>query len=180
MNGGLFIASALMLAIERATYAYIWCYPTTFRAWSAHSGFARLGGPVALVRALFVVFKVIQLAVFAVWIYVHADGVPRTTAVTPALALGSFLIAVGQVFNASVFARLGASGVFYGNRFGFPLPWVKGFPFSVMPHPQYVGTVMSIWGLFLVMRFPHPDWYALPLLETGYYIAGGLVESERG
>ena len=28
------------------------------------------------------------------------------------------------------------------------------------------ATVLSIWGLFLVLRFPHGDWWLLPALET--------------
>ena len=45
--------------------------------------------------------------------------------------------------------------------------------------PQYVGTVLSIWGFFLVMRFPHDDWLVLPVLETIYYTLGARLERER-
>jgi methylene-fatty-acyl-phospholipid synthase len=56
------------------------------------------------------------------------------------------------------------------------LPWCRAFPFSVLQHPQYVGTVLSIWGFFLVMRFPHDDWYLLPIVETVYYALGAYFE----
>jgi hypothetical protein len=46
----------------------------------------------------------------------------------------------------------------------------------VLRHPQYVGTVLAIWGLFLAVRFPHDDWYVLPVLETVYYAAGAYFE----
>jgi len=52
------------------------------------------------------------------------------------------------------------------------------FPFSVLSHPQYVGTLLTIWGLFLAARFPHDDWYALPILETAYYAAGAWLEAQ--
>jgi hypothetical protein len=35
---------------------------------------------------------------------------------------------------------------------------------------------MSIWGFFVVMRFPNPDWIALPLLQTVYYVVGARLE----
>jgi phosphatidyl-N-methylethanolamine N-methyltransferase len=50
------------------------------------------------------------------------------------------------------------------------------FPYSVLSHPQYVGAVLTIWGLFLMLRFPAADWYLLPLLETVYYAAGSCLE----
>jgi Glycosyl transferases group 1 len=47
---------------------------------------------------------------------------------------------------------------------------------SLLSHPQSVGAVMTIWGIFLAMRFPHADWSALPILETGYYVMGAVLE----
>ena len=35
---------------------------------------------------------------------------------------------------------------------------------------------MSIWGFFLIMRFPHGDWFVLPALETVYYALGAYYE----
>jgi methylene-fatty-acyl-phospholipid synthase len=179
MSVPLFVALAVVLGVERLTYAYIWRHPATFHAQCARIPLAGIGGPVDIVRTLFFAFKVIQVAAFATWIYVHADGHPQLTAEPAARATGAMIIVVGQVLNAAVFLRLGSKGVFYGNRFGFELPWVSGFPFSVVSHPQYVGTVLTIWGIFFLTRFPHPGWVALPLLETMYYIAGSYAESDR-
>ena len=92
------------------------------------------------------------------------------------LGLGGAMIIIGQILNISVFYRLGKVGVFYGNILGYELPWCREFPFSWLKHPQYVGTVLSIWGFFLVMRFPHEDWYLLPSLETVYYAFGAYCE----
>ena len=75
-----------------------------------------------------------------------------------------------------MFVRLGSVGVFYGTRFGHVVQWCTGFPFSLLSHPQYVGTVLSIWGLFLLTRYPAPDWFLLPLLETAYYVMGAIAE----
>src|SRR5262249_19367313 len=92
------------------------------------------------------------------------------------LAVGGALIVAGQILNFSVFHRLGKIGVFYGNKFGYEIPWCRAFPFSLLQHPQYIGTVLSIWGMFLAIRFPHDDWYLLPTLETVYYGLGAYLE----
>src|SRR4029453_15931970 len=93
-----------------------------------------------------------------------------------ALGLGGTLVVVGQILNVSVLYRLGKVGVFYGNKLGYETPWCRAFPFSLLQHPQYVGTVLSIWGFFLIMRFPHDDWYLLPSVETVYYALGAYFE----
>ena len=59
---------------------------------------------------------------------------------------------------------------------GYEMPWCRAFPFSWLKHPQYVGTVLFIWGFFLVLRFPHDDWYILPIIETVYYVLGACFE----
>ncbi|HVO70401.1 MAG TPA: methyltransferase, partial [Aggregatilineaceae bacterium] len=91
-------------------------------------------------------------------------------------SVGMGLIVFGQILNLGVFYRLGKVGVFYGNRFGHQVSWCRKFPFSWFKHPQYTGALLSIWGFFLVMRFPHDDWYLLPALETVYYVLGTHFE----
>lgn len=168
--------AAVLLALERVAYVWVWYRPEAFAAWSARRGYT---DPVDALETLFVAFKALQLAVFVGWCVVHGPGLrwPTDAGVAPALA-GVAAIAIGQYLNASVFRRLGRVGVFYGNRFGRPVPWCTAFPFSVLRHPQYVGTVLSIWGFFLLAAYPEPHWFALPALETLYYAAGALLEHE--
>src|SRR5262249_22450777 len=141
----------------------------------------RLGRPVTAVRNLFLAFKVVQLAVFATWWWVFADG---SIAVHDrreiVLAVGVLLLIVGQWLNAAVFYRLGATGVFFGDRFGHATRRCRAFPFSLIAHPQYVGALLSIWGLFFAVRFPHADWLAIPALETIYYAMGARLERLDG
>ena len=92
------------------------------------------------------------------------------------LDLLSLLILGGQILNLRVFYQLGTVGVFYGCKFGYHVPWCHEFPFSLFSHPQYVGTLLSIWGFFLLVRFPHEDWYLLPILETVYYACSAYLE----
>ena len=86
------------------------------------------------------------------------------------------LLAAGQLLNVTVFHRLGTTGVFYGNRFGFEVQWCRAFPYSWLEHPQYVGAILSIWGCFAIMRYPQPDWYVLPALESLYYALAARFE----
>jgi phosphatidyl-N-methylethanolamine N-methyltransferase len=178
VNFVLFAIAAALLSLERICYILIARAPDGFRAWCAHPLVARLGTPVDVVRALFLSFKALQGAVFFAWCYVHSQGTLLPLAAPPwALATGAVLIASGQFLSTSVFYQLGYVGVFYGARLGHTVPWCTSFPFAYLSHPQYVGTVLSIWGLFLIVRFPNADWMALPLLETVYYWLGARLES---
>ena len=142
---------------------------------------AWVGEPVDVLALLFCGFKVLQGAVFVGWCYLHGNGSlwPPSTSVWSFVA-GGALIAAGQLLNVSVFYRLGKVGVFYGNKFGYHVPWHHEFPFSFFKHPQYVGALFSIWGFFLVMRFPQGDWYLVPILETIYYVLAAYYERQPG
>lgn len=181
------VPAGFALSLERLTYYWIWRNPARFEALCEAEPLARLGAPVVAIRRLFYGFKGIQAIVFGAWIAGHAgwfEGVypPRLLDLLSdfpaAVILGALAILFGQVLNFSVFQRLGRTGVFYGARFGHDVPWVDGFPFSLVSHPQYVGTVASIWGLFLATRFPNPDWLVLPILETIFYTLGAHFERE--
>jgi phosphatidyl-N-methylethanolamine N-methyltransferase len=173
----IFAVAAALLSIERICYIWAWRYPDSFRNFCALPAVSSLGPPVAALQTLFYGFKGIQLIVFFGWCLFFGQGsiLPLAGNVF-SCALGGVLIGTGQFLNASVFWRLGETGVFYGNRYGYEVPWCSEFPFSLLKHPQYAGTLLSIWGFFLLMRFPHPDWLVLPALETVYYVAGAYLE----
>lgn len=177
MDAAVFLAAAVLLAVERLCYVWVWHRPRAFKTVARSRLFARFGRPVDVLRVWFYGFKALQGVVFAGWWAWFAGGVPwPPPAPLTVIAVGGTLIFAGQSLSAAVFRKLGNVGVFYGNRLGHEVTWVTGFPFNVVRHPQYVGTVLSIWGMFLVMRFPHPDWYTLPLLETLYYALGAHYE----
>lgn len=173
LRGVLF--AAVLLSFERICYVYIWHFPDSFRLSCKHPAVA--WEPVDVLKKLFYCFKGIQFSVFFGWCYFYGNGslLPLSGGVF-SLGAGVALIVAGQILNLSVFYRLGKVGVFYGNKFGHNVSWCRGFPFSFLKHPQYVGALLSIWGFFLVMRFPHGDWYVLPALETGYYVWGAYLE----
>jgi methylene-fatty-acyl-phospholipid synthase len=171
-------ASAVLLSPERIVYVLIWRAPDAF-ARACRAIFPDGVDPVNVLAGLFVSFKLLQFAVFGAWCLFHGDGLRPASTAAGVTGAGIALLALGQVLNFSVFARLGRAGVFYGNRLGRHIEWREGFPFSWFRHPQYLGTVMSIWGFFVLMRYPAPDWMALPLLETLYYIVGAYCEENR-
>jgi phosphatidyl-N-methylethanolamine N-methyltransferase len=167
----LFVAAAILLAFERIAYVWVWRCPRSFTALCALFS-DEPQAPVVILERLFNCFKVIQISVFLAWFYFHPNRPLWLTGSMMPLTAGATLVIVGQVLNLSVFYRLGSVGVFYGNRFGYQVPWCTEFPFSLMDHPQYVGALLSIWGLFLAVQFPRPDWYAIPALESVYYALG--------
>jgi methylene-fatty-acyl-phospholipid synthase len=179
MSVWLLCSAAVLLSLERITYVLIWRDPVTFRRWAGRPIFSSMSGPVELLALLFGLFKVVQIGVFIGWLLAFGDGTLWPYSRDPwVIAVGILLIAAGQALNLSVFRRLGKVGVFYGNKFGHAVSWCRRFPFTWFDHPQYVGTVLAIWGFFLVMRFPAPDWIVLPVLESVYYTIGARLERD--
>jgi phosphatidyl-N-methylethanolamine N-methyltransferase len=173
----IFPAAAVLLSLERIAYLWVCRRPESFRTLCERGIGRHLGEPVAVLRRLFYLFKTVQISVFLAWCYHfgHGSFVFVRQNILP-LAVGVMLIGAGQTLNFWVFYRLGTIGVFYGNRFGYEIQWCRQFPFSLLDHPQYLGALVSIWGLFIAIRFPQPDWYLLPLLETVYYGVGARLE----
>ena len=171
------LLSAILLSFERITYFLVSRYPDRWYQTCQRPPLASFGNPVDALHALFYGFKVIQGGVFVYWWMRFGDTwMPLPTAGGFALTAGLLLIGAGVFLNAAVFFRLRRTGVFYGAEIGYDVPWIKGFPFSVMRHPQYLGALSCIWGLFLVMRFPNDDWFYLPLMETAFYAWGAYHE----
>lgn len=177
VNPWIFLCAAILLSLERICYLWIWRNPDAFQQWCARLKIPSSREPVDVLRLLFYGFKALQGLVFVGWCFIYGNGAlfPLSGSVG-SLGLGTALIVVGQTLNLSVFYRLGKVGVFYGNKFGHQILWCKKFPFTWFNHPQYTGALLSIWGFFLVMRFPHDDWYILPVLETVYYASGAYFE----
>jgi methylene-fatty-acyl-phospholipid synthase len=118
--------------------------------------------------------------VFAAWCLVYGNGSLAPAHPGPIVLGGAAaLVVVGQILVIATFYRLGRTGVFFGDRFGYEVRHCREFPFSLLSHPQYVGTMLTIWGVFLALRFPHADWYVLPAVETVYYAAATWLESPR-
>jgi methylene-fatty-acyl-phospholipid synthase len=172
-----FVVAAALLSFERVFYIWVSRRPDSLSpAAAALSARGVAADRVDVLRWAFFGFKVLQAAVFLGWCVAFGQGVRWASPAPAVLAAAAALVGLGQFLNFSVFYRLGTVGVFYGAHFGYAVPWTQAFPFSWLKHPQYVGTVLSIWGVFLAARFPHPDWWAVPLLESVYYGIGARLE----
>jgi len=176
MEAWLILVAVLLLTLERGSYVWIVRRTERFRRLCTTRAVSWIGEPVTVVAVLFGAFKVVQISVFLAWWYFHEDG---HLAGAATLAMAATLLLAGQALNFGVFYRLGATGVFFGDQLGHEVPWCRAFPFSWIAHPQYVGTVLTIWALFLAARFPHPDWYVLPGVATAFYAVSAHLESRR-
>ena len=66
---------------------------------------------------------------------------------------GYAMLAMGAVFVASAYYRLGIVGTYLGDHFGILMDKkVEGFPFNVLAHPMYEGASMIFMGWGLVKR----------------------------
>ena len=67
-----------------------------------------------------------------------------------------FIFLFGQLLNFAVYYKLGNRGVYYGRELGYKnLPIIKSFPYNVISfHPQYVGSLMSIWSFMSMVVHP--------------------------
>lgn len=95
-------------------------------------------------------------------------------------ALG--MLGFGQLLNIAIYQRIGKAGVYYGCRLGEKIPWVEGFPFNAgIGHPQYVGSALSVWGVFLLTCLGRGDelqtqGFAGALVVTLFYAMNAAVE----
>lgn len=65
------------------------------------------------------------------------------------------LLAAGNILVVSSTWRLGITGTFLGDYFGFLLDeMVTGFPFNVTGSPMYLGSTMSFLGTALLFGKP--------------------------
>jgi len=90
------------------------------------------------------------------------------------------LVSFGQALNVGIYKAIGKTGVYYGFKLGRKVPWVTGFPFNVMSHPQYVGSTLTIWGAMLLVHAVMPAHLQITLLYlTAYWSALYLVSGVK-
>lgn len=132
---------------------------------------------------------VVQFWAASAW-WTSRGGSLSPAATPPNLvAAGLALVAAGQVLNASVYRTIGGDGVYYGVRLGRTVPWVHGFPFRAfakggkpgtgvrIPHPQYLGSAATAWGLLLAFSGAAPAGGAvLVAYWTALYVLTALQE----
>ncbi|KAI8466259.1 MAG: hypothetical protein J3K34DRAFT_67752 [Monoraphidium minutum] len=155
-------AVAVALAAPHFLYAFIWFKP---HLWQRAFG----GKSVDIFALCGALGKLLQFSVVALWL---GCTMPSGLCLDlGAVGLGQWLAALalfgyGQSLNAGIFRAIGRAGVYYGFKLGRPVPWVTGWPFDAVAHPQYVGSALSVWALAALL------WGAAPcgsLLVLGSY-----------
>ncbi|KAG2485193.1 hypothetical protein HYH03_016082 [Edaphochlamys debaryana] len=162
-----------VISLPHLLYAYVWTNPTVWlRFWGKRSvdTFATAG----------VLGKVLQYAGMFVWLWSNQDtGVCfRQPLALWQLAVAAVLIGYGQALNFGTYKALGTAGVYYGCRLGKPIPWVHGWPFDTVAHPQYVGCILSVWGALALMlhAVPLPTAAIIAVFWSGMYCFSAAVE----
>lgn len=88
------------------------------------------------------------------------------------------LLGYGQSLNVGIFQAIGHAGVYYGFKLGHKIPWVTGWPFDSVSHPQYVGSVLSVWALAALAWGQAPGGALLTLAAywTAVYVVTAMQE----
>ena len=173
------LVAALLLSPERICYVWIARYPQAFRRVCRTPAVAWIGDPIVVVAVLFGFFKIVQFLVFLWWLYLHAPGGIWPPIPAPPCSRRPGSSPWSARFSTSAcstgWARSACSSATDSGT------WCRGEATSRCPgwRTKYVGTVLTIWGGFLIARFPNPDRYLLPLVETVFYAVGAHLESGR-
>lgn len=142
--------------------------------------------PLDVVLSIFWINKCIQLGTFVLWYFYvigfvspFAAGFSWSSRTRLQWVLLTQGLLAGQGLNIAIYRAIGKSGVYYGYRLGEEVPWVTGFPFSVMSHPQYSGVCLSVIGInAFVATSTHlaAGWFNLTAVQILLYVYMGLVE----
>ena len=174
----LFLFAAFVFSLKRLFYAWAFFRPQQVQLLAQSRMLQPYGlDPVRIVEFSFYLFHTLQAFVIIYWCYHFSGSLLPDLGKSPVFfVLAIIALFIGIVLNAGVFLQLGRRGVFYGNRFGHDIPFCTGFPFSIVRHPQYFGSVLVLWSIFFIMRFPNEDWWWIPAFETASYILGSKLE----
>jgi len=182
-----FQLAAALLFIERICYTWVHSFSASFVCFcGTRLGRAMGHKPLDTVLTIFYINKCIQFGTFFVW-YFYKLGFQSPWAVGFTFAgvtrfqwvLLSQGLVMGQGLNIAIYRAIGKRGVYYGYRLGEPVPWVTGFPFSVMPHPQYGGVCAFVIGVNAFAALPihvESGWFNLTAIQVLYYAYMAAVE----
>lgn len=157
------LLAGALIALSSAFYTWVWLHP---------SAFARLCGGSEPCLRMSLLSNALKLAQFAACI-ASTDWARAAALPVGVLLCAAALAVLGQHLNALVYLRLGTAGVYYGSRFGRSLPWVSAYPFSVVPHPQYVGSSLSVAAAAVLVPWPIAAWW------VANYVYLALLESDE-
>ena len=156
-----------LLSLERLAYGVVWKKPHVIRTIATKVGYQQKEPEMIFNFVRF--FKLIQMYVMGTW-YMSHYGYQLPTIDAVQLCIAAAIILFGQVLNGMVWYRIGKEGVCYGCKFERNIPWCDKFPYSHFNHPQYLGAILTVWGMFAMTWNDYPnEWFYIPLVETILY-----------
>lgn len=173
------VALVAILSIPHVYYAWVWTNNST---WSQLCDSRGLEPYKAFASGAHVI-KGIQIAGMAWWVLpiIQNDPWKLVENIHPLKALLMLqLFGIGQLLNVQVYQKIGEAGVYYGTRLGKDIPWVYGFPFSIVPHAQYFGATLSFWATFLFLtneQTVREGIFVLYVVMAFYYAFSSYAES---
>ena len=192
VESSVFWKTVAALSVPHVFYFLVWTNSKKFY-WFASKFLSFLGEPYQAFAKLAHMIKLFQTCAIVLWyatpewlfaqtpqtIVDAALVIAQRLSVTQAL-LGVELFLLGQLFNGAVYKAIGEAGVYYGCRLGKDIPWVYGFPYNTVPHAQYLGATISIWGgcvLFATEHHVSQGLYGIGAIMAVFYTFSSLVES---
>lgn len=131
------------IALPHFLYAFIWFRPEQWRKMFPKN-------PVDAFATAGLIGKLLQFSVILLWFAsLRRSGLCLDLAAISLPQWLAFLLLAcyGQSLNVGIFQAIGHDGVYYGFKLGKVIPWVNGWPFDSVSHPQYVGSVLTVWAL---------------------------------
>lgn len=165
--------TSVAISLPHIMYGYVWLNASKFMSLCKS---ASLGDPVDAFATAAVIGKVIQFAAAVAWF------LQTGATIDPSLAqvvVGVALLAVGQWLNMAAMKAIGKRGIYYGCKLGYTIPWCTSFPFGTVPHPQYVGSCLSVLGAAVLVWSSTTLSSGLPVLVAVWlasYFVSGYIE----
>eukprot|EP00053_Salpingoeca_punica_P004988 m.52089 g.52089 ORF g.52089 m.52089 type:complete len:184 (-) comp13038_c0_seq1:387-938(-) len=160
--------AAALLSIPHILYAFIWFFP---HAWAGIFG-KRAVRAFSLIAS---VLKVVQFSTVVLWFLDHNKDVDLFNISFWQVLVFLVLAGAGQALNGGIYKAIGETGVYYGFKLGYSIGWHEGFPFNVVAHPQYVGSVLSVWACYFLFGWNGPQdagllaaWWTMLYALTGF------------
>jgi len=164
-----------VLGPERLVYGFVYHYTPSFRRLA---GLGEKGkADLTIMHSLVSTFKVVQICAVASdlgpkinWSF-PLDRMLGDESSMARLALGAAFVVFGQILNVSIYKAIGSVGVHYGHELGHDVEWCTGWPFTVLRNPQYIGVVLTFWGIYLGLSPSWTDyeWFCIPLVISFWY-----------
>ena len=166
-----------LISIPHWLYAFIWIKPKLYMKLSRKYLSDKLE-PIVTFTYLASLLKPVQFIAFLAW-YCTIGSISNIQLDVFKVLISLSMIVFGQILNVGIYKAVGANGVYYGIKLGKKIPWCTGFPFTVVDHPQYVGSVLTAWGgIILLMTNDHlPELYYIMAYIPLLYTISGYIES---